>query len=170
MTVESEKKAKEVGNENEEGTLKEGKENDEGKDEQVPVASDIVEYEMETVEVKADSVKDNKISEKPAQTVDSQETEIPTQSKQPETEKPIEDKTTSTWPLESEKPTVVLTEKQYEAEVHVESGKLVVAEELNQTEKLLKVEVQTQTNPPEENLSKVDASDGSKEDINPNPS
>lgn len=121
--------------------------------------------DKESAEVKVDSVENNKNSEKPTHTVDSQNTEIPAQTEQPETEKPTEEKTTGTWPLESEQPAVVLIEKQLEEEVHNESVTLTVAEKLNQLEKLLKVEVQTQTNPPKENASKVDAFDGSKEDI-----
>ncbi|XP_059073581.1 uncharacterized protein LOC131874299 [Cryptomeria japonica] len=95
-----------------------------------------------------------------------EETEIPTQAEQlTETKKPTEDKGTSIEPPKSEKPTVELLEKQTEVEVHVETKIRVVTETLKQFEKPLKVEVQTQTNPPEENISKMDTSDENKEDI-----
>lgn len=45
--------------------------------------------DKETLEVKANSVEESKISEKPAQTIDSQETEILAQVEQLETEKTI---------------------------------------------------------------------------------
>ncbi|XP_059068264.1 pentatricopeptide repeat-containing protein CRR2, chloroplastic-like [Cryptomeria japonica] len=116
--------------------------------------------------VKADNVDNRKILEKPAQTIDSQESEIPTQTEQlAELEKPIEDKGTNTGPLKTKKLAVELSKKQTDAEVHVETKKLAVIETLKQFERPLKVEVQTQKDPPEENKSKMDTSDGNKEDI-----
>ncbi|XP_057835465.2 uncharacterized protein LOC131045822 [Cryptomeria japonica] len=83
-------------------------------------------------EVKVNIFDNEKISKELAQPVDSQEAEIPTQTKQPsKTEKPTEGKGTCTGPLETE----------------------------------ISVEMQTQTYPPEENASKMDTPDGSKDII-----
>lgn len=100
--------------------------------------------DKEIAEVKADDVKDGKISEIPAHTIDSQKTEIPAQAEKPKTEKPIEDKVTNTKQPKSEKP--------------------IVEEVLLQIEKL-KAEVQTQIEEPKENVSKEEATDGNKEEI-----
>lgn len=95
--------------------------------------------DKETTEVKADDVKDKKVSEILAHTVNSQETEIlaqtvdsqnieiQAQAEQPVTKKPTEDKTTNTGQLESQKLAVVQTDNQSKGEVHVEFGKLTVA-------------------------------------------
>lgn len=78
-------------------------------------------------EVKVDIVDNKKISKEPTQTIDSQEAKIPTQIEQlSETEKPIEDKGTCIGPLETVIPTVELSEKQTEVEVHIETEKSAI--------------------------------------------